>query len=318
MQYYLIILLHRMGRGTNPNDQNHIVIVPNASPSSTTLQNSSFPINSITDTSTSLTRTTTSANSRKLFSIRNNHNSSLSSSPPIHTTASSSLIPLSSTCPGYKYCCCSCYPLFIRKHPYIWTIIFLFLLFSIIGTGYIIYPRTNITFQITDQKHIIRQMISASSLLPFFEIQLLNNITITNPNFISFQLTDILFTVHEEQLLLSSSSINNPQQQQQEPFLKLVSSPSSITVLGKSPQEPKINRYLVGVSISTNNKNDNNNNINLSSALNCARAMYGDNQCKLLIEVSMQPIYLGLGKGIIPRQIFTFPLAITSNQNINK
>lgn len=304
-----------MGRGTIIHSEtNHIVILPYSHSSSS----SSHP--PVPQPSIVLPRNTVTAGDIPRLVVTRNKPPSIpaapsTSLPSLHDSSSTS------TCPGYAYCCCSCYPRPVRHHPYATTFLFFLFLTSLAASLYLLFPRTDIKFRITDEDYLIRQLITPTSLLPFFEIQLLNRITITNPNYVSFQLQDFIFTVNDENsdivLVNGAGSTDDSLTPGRIPFLTLTTS-CTLNVPAGSPQSPKESKYIVSVVISTNNTprgTDHQNQINLASALNCARAMYGSGPktCDLLVQVSAQPVYLGLGKGIIPRQKFTFPLQIRGN-----
>jgi hypothetical protein len=133
---------------------------------------------------------------------------------------------------------------------------------------------------------------SLGSPLPYFSLRLRGRMNVTNPNYVPIVLEDVRLEATYEGT----------------PFISLAGKEGETVWLKPgSPKEPGVTHLIVHLALDTGDGDI----VSLTPAMRCARDIYGGKgSCRVMATVSAQPKYLGIGKGVIPRQTFTLPVDI--------
>jgi hypothetical protein len=218
-----------------------------------------------------------------------------------------------------------------RSGAVAWTVCTLAVLGGLAAAGFFLYPRVNIEVTMSDDsrdgngatvlsalQHYDGPAGASGGPLPYFVVTAGRFITITNPNYVPFSLVNLSLSLWhdddaagregDDDLPLvtlraqgrdGSSGSGGGSGAGDDSFI--------VTVPAGSPSKPGRATFLVAMRVSTNDADR----VHIAPAMRCARVLFGpDGVCRLRAVVAAQPVYLGLGAGLIPRQTFELVMVV--------
>jgi hypothetical protein len=200
--------------------------------------------------------------------------------------------------PAAARACCCCCASAAAAHPFRVAVTVLLVAAALAAAGWFLFPRTNVGWAVSGLRAtaLAPPPGPGAPFLPIFAASVLANVTLTNPNYVPFTLTDVQVDVHH-----AGSPLGAP------PVLSVAAATGPLVVPGGAPAAPASKTFTVHLTVDVGTGEG----VSVAPATACARDLVGTTGgCALSIYVSTQPVYLGVGAPVVPRVTFSFPIVL--------